>query len=75
MPGEDMVAEHRARAFEEAIDEAIDALKRQIEKFKGEGEIAARRHACDGRNLRRGFLPFAISRIRTGGFRSDTFII
>ena len=32
MPGEDMVAEHRAR--EEAIDEAIDALKRQIEKFK-----------------------------------------
>ena len=32
MPGEDMVAEHRA--FEEAIDEAIDALKRQIEKFK-----------------------------------------
>ena len=34
MPGEDMVAEHRARAFEEAIDEAIDALKRQIEKFK-----------------------------------------
>ena len=34
MPGEDMEAEHRARAFEEAIDEAIDALKRQIEKFK-----------------------------------------
>ena len=34
MPGEDMVAEHRARAFEEASDEAIDALKRQIEKFK-----------------------------------------
>ena len=33
MPGEAMV-EHRARAFEEAIDEAIDALKRQIEKFK-----------------------------------------
>ena len=30
MPGEDMVAEHRARAFEEAID----ALKRRIEKFK-----------------------------------------
>jgi len=34
MPGEDMVAEHRARTFEEAVDEAIDALKRQIEKFK-----------------------------------------
>ena len=26
MPGEDMVAEHRARAFEEAIDEAIVRL-------------------------------------------------
>ena len=34
MPGEDMVAEHRSRAFEEAVDEAIDALKRQIERFK-----------------------------------------
>ena len=41
MPGEDMVAEHRARAFEEAIDEAIDALKRQIEKFK---EDSSRSH-------------------------------
>ena len=46
MPGEDMVAEHRARAFEEAIDEAIDALKRQIEKFK---------HRLSSQ----GFLPFA----------------
>jgi putative sigma-54 modulation protein len=34
MPGEDLVAEQRARSFEEAIDEAIDALKRQVEKFK-----------------------------------------
>lgn len=34
VPGEEMVAEHRARTFEEAVDEAIDALKRQIEKFK-----------------------------------------
>ena len=38
MPGEDMVAEHRARAFEEAIDEAIDALKRQLDKFKAKFE-------------------------------------
>ena len=43
MPGEDMVAEHRARAFEEAIDEAIDALKRQIEKFTV-GDVAADIH-------------------------------
>ena len=34
MAGVYIEAEHRARAFEEAIDEAIDALKRQIEKFK-----------------------------------------
>ncbi len=34
MPGEDLVAEHQARTFEEAVDVAIDALKRQIEKFK-----------------------------------------
>ena len=35
MPGEDLVAEHRSKAFEESVDEAIDALKRQLEKFKG----------------------------------------
>lgn len=35
MPGEDLVAEHQAKSFEEAVDEAIDALKRQLEKFKG----------------------------------------
>lgn len=34
VPGEELVAEHRARTFEEAVDEAIDALKRQLEKFK-----------------------------------------
>jgi len=34
MPGEDLVAEHRARTFEEAVDEAIDALKRRIERCK-----------------------------------------
>ena len=35
MPGEDLVADHRSKSFEESDDEAIDALKRQLEKFKG----------------------------------------
>ena len=35
MPGEDLVACHQSKAFEESVDEAIDALKRQLEKFKG----------------------------------------
>lgn len=35
MPGEDLIAEHQAKTFEESVDEAIDALKRQLEKFKG----------------------------------------
>lgn len=35
MPGEDLVAYHQSKAFEESVDEAIDALKRQLEKFKG----------------------------------------
>ncbi|MEG2365293.1 MAG: ribosome-associated translation inhibitor RaiA [Alistipes sp.] len=34
MPGEDLVAEHRSKAFEESVDEAIDAIKRQLERFK-----------------------------------------
>ena len=38
MPGEELVATHQARSFEEAIDEAIDALKHQIEKFKAKVE-------------------------------------
>ena len=38
LPGEDLVAEHRSKAFEESVDEAIDALKRQLEKFKGKFE-------------------------------------
>ena len=38
MPGEELVAEHRSKAFEESVDEAIDALKRQLEKFKGKFE-------------------------------------
>ena len=35
MPGEDLGADHRSKSFEESVDEAIDALKRQLEKFKG----------------------------------------
>ncbi|MCC8035554.1 MAG: ribosome-associated translation inhibitor RaiA [Rikenellaceae bacterium] len=34
VPGEDLVADARSKSFEESIDEAIDALKRQIEKHK-----------------------------------------
>lgn len=34
MPGTAPVAEGRAVSFEEAVDMAIDALKRQIEKLK-----------------------------------------
>ena len=35
MPGEDLVADHRSKTFEESVEEAIDALRRQLEKFKG----------------------------------------
>lgn len=34
VPGEDMVAEHRAHSFEQAVDDAILALKHQIERRK-----------------------------------------
>ena len=34
VPGGDIVSEQRARTFEEAVDLALDALKRQIEKKK-----------------------------------------
>ena len=34
MPGTDPVAEGRAVSFEEAVDMAVDALKRQLEKLK-----------------------------------------
>ncbi|MDD3107764.1 MAG: ribosome-associated translation inhibitor RaiA [Alistipes sp.] len=32
--GDELVAERRCKTFEEAIDQAIDALKKQIEKYK-----------------------------------------
>jgi putative sigma-54 modulation protein len=34
VPGEELVAEARAKTFEEAVDEAIEALKKQITKYK-----------------------------------------
>lgn len=34
VPGTDLVADARAKTFEEAVDCALDALKRQIEKAK-----------------------------------------
>ena len=34
VPGEEMVAERKAKSFEEAVDESIDAIKKQIEKAK-----------------------------------------
>jgi putative sigma-54 modulation protein len=34
MPGEDLIAEGRARSFEEAVEESFEALKKQIVKHK-----------------------------------------
>ncbi len=34
IPGDDLIAEDQAKSFEEAVDNCIDALKRQIEKNK-----------------------------------------
>ncbi len=34
VPGEELVAERRSKTFEESVDEAIDALKKQLEKYK-----------------------------------------
>jgi len=34
LPGGDLVADNQAKSFEEAVDDALDALKRQIEKAK-----------------------------------------
>ena len=35
IPGDDLVAESRGKSFEEAVDLSIEALKRQIDKYKG----------------------------------------
>ncbi|MFI3288872.1 MAG: ribosome-associated translation inhibitor RaiA [Rikenellaceae bacterium] len=34
VPGEELVAESRAKSFEEAVDNSIDALKKQLERVK-----------------------------------------
>ncbi len=34
IPGDQLVAEARAKSFEETIDQAVDALKHQIERVK-----------------------------------------
>lgn len=34
MPGDELVAESQCKTFEEAVDQAIDAIKKQIEKHK-----------------------------------------
>ncbi len=34
VPGDDLVAEFRSKSFEESVDGAIEALKKQIEKHK-----------------------------------------
>ncbi len=38
MPGEELVATQQAKSFEEAVDDAIDALKHQLDKFKSKTE-------------------------------------
>ncbi len=35
VPGNDLFAKKHAKSFEEAVDLAFEALKKQIEKFKG----------------------------------------
>lgn len=34
LPGEDLVAEYRSKSFEESVDECVDAIKKQLEKYK-----------------------------------------
>lgn len=34
VPGDELIAEHRTKSFEESVDMAIDALKKQIDKYK-----------------------------------------
>lgn len=38
IPGNELVAEYRSTSFEESVDGAIDALKKQIEKHKAKFE-------------------------------------
>lgn len=34
VPGDELVADYRSTTFEEAVDESVEALKKQIEKHK-----------------------------------------
>lgn len=34
VPGNELVAERRSKSFEESVDLCIDAIKRQIERYK-----------------------------------------
>lgn len=34
LPGDVLVAERRNKSFEESVDECIDALKKQLDKYK-----------------------------------------
>ncbi|MDE5945329.1 MAG: HPF/RaiA family ribosome-associated protein [Rikenella sp.] len=34
VPGNELVAERRSRTFEESVDLCVDAVKRQIERYK-----------------------------------------
>jgi len=34
VPGNDIIAEHRSASFEESVDAAIEAVKKQLEKHK-----------------------------------------
>lgn len=34
VPGSELVAERRSKSFEESVDLCIDAIKRQIERYK-----------------------------------------
>lgn len=34
VPGDELVADYRSKTFEESVDECIEALKKQLEKYK-----------------------------------------
>ena len=39
IPGKELFARKKSKSFEEATDEAVDALRRQINKHKGKNSI------------------------------------
>ncbi|HPY81867.1 MAG: ribosome-associated translation inhibitor RaiA [Bacteroidales bacterium] len=39
IPGNDLFAKKLAKSFEESVDKAVEALRRQIKKIKGKQEI------------------------------------